>query len=330
VILVVMGWMALIPVTLQRIFSLGVVVALFALSLITPWWVIRPAFAPPIFLNTDEVAARTAPNSPVFNGQIKLLRAELGTLTPHSSAGQANAQLPLTLYWGAQQPIDQSYRVEVRVVEADTGNVIGQLRALPNHGRFATNRWPIGQYFRDDYTLVISATQPHIARVELRLFQQYPQPGYVKLINDSDVFLIEHVRVGPLLPHDPAAANAAQAFFGEGIALMASQVNTDTLELSWRCRDAPHNDYTLFVHVFDANNNVLAEYDGQPQQGEAPTSLWMPNDVYADRRPISLPPNAARIQIGWYDPATGARLPATHPDGSRWPDDAVVIWERKP
>jgi hypothetical protein len=77
--------------------------------------------------------------------------------------------LQVTLYWGAQRPVNQSYRVLLEAVDLD-GAPIGRTYALPYGGRFATQRWRPGAYFRDDYVLRIAPDAPRgPARVQLSL-----------------------------------------------------------------------------------------------------------------------------------------------------------------
>ena len=66
--------------------------------------------------------------------------------------------------------------------------------------------------------------------------------------------------------------------------------------------------------------NLLAQYDGQPQEGDYPTSRWTPGELIEDSYPILLPADAPvgpyRVYLGLYDEATLARLPvATDPEG---------------
>lgn len=67
----------------------------------------------------------------------------------------------------------------------------------------------------------------------------------------------------------------------------------------------------------------------RPLGGDWPTRAWEPGQMATDTRLAALPPNlhAGRydVRLGFYDPSTGARLTAWKPDGSPWPEDAVVL-----
>ena len=82
------------------------------------------------------------------------------------------------------------------------------------------------------------------------------------------------------------------------------------------------------MHVLDRDGKLLAQNDAQPLMGKFPTRLWEPNELVIEPRDVSLPTQAAKILIGWYDAANGQRLLANNPHGALWPADAVLIWER--
>jgi hypothetical protein len=96
----------------------------------------------------------------------------------------------------------------------------------------------------------------------------------------------------------------------------------------WEPREPFDRDYLIFVHLIDANGGRPTQRDAAPWQGRFPTSSWRPgslvvdaNDVYL---PPGMPPGEYRVVMGMYDPATGARPPATR-DGVPLPDGQVEV-----
>ncbi|MBN1218714.1 MAG: hypothetical protein JXM69_07290 [Anaerolineae bacterium] len=89
----------------------------------------------------------------------------------------------------------------------------------------------------------------------------------------------------------------------------------DTLQLNvvWQPLQPFAAGLKVFVHLVDPAGNVVAQYDGQPQSGEYPTSQWIPGELIADSYPIlfpaDAPPGPYRVFLGLYDEATLARLP---------------------
>ena len=79
-------------------------------------------------------------------------------------------------------------------------------------------------------------------------------------------------------------------------------------------------DYTVFIHGIDKAGIVVAQADGQPANGDYPTSYWLAGEVVRDSHSIQWPAQVDRIEVGLYDLASGARL---HPAGE--PGDAVIF-----
>ncbi len=94
--------------------------------------------------------------------------------------------------------------------------------------------------------------------------------------------------------------------------------------LHWTPRDLIRHDYTVFVHLLDANGRVVAQSDSQPRRGAAPTSKWVVPQSVADA--ILLPTNEIpagtyRLAIGVYDQTTMQRFVIPSSANA----DAVVI-----
>jgi hypothetical protein len=85
------------------------------------------------------------------------------------------------------------------------------------------------------------------------------------------------------------------------------------LALRWESLRPMQNNYQVFVHLLNANNDKLAQRDGQPVQWLRPTSTWQPGEKIIDRYgmilPADLPTGTYTIAVGLYDPVTGQRLP---------------------
>jgi len=90
--------------------------------------------------------------------------------------------------------------------------------------------------------------------------------------------------------------------------------------LFWQSLAEMDKDYTVFVHLLDENDLVIAQRDTYPGLGTYPTSLWQVGDAFADRYVLNLSPTVfapctGRFEVGLYDFASGERLIATGPEG---------------
>jgi hypothetical protein len=84
------------------------------------------------------------------------------------------------------------------------------------------------------------------------------------------------------------------------------------INLYWRALAASEVDYTLFVHVYDAAGNRVAQRDLPPRFEDYPTSRWQPGELVIDRADLALPalpPGDYRLELGLYDAASGTALP---------------------
>ena len=128
--------------------------------------------------------------------------------------------------------------------------------------------------------------------------------------------------------------NGREAVLGEAIRLLGYDlmppVDNQSLRLTlyWQSLAPVSADYDVFVHVLDANGELVAQVDQQPLQGLAATHLWQPGDVVRDPYQLTLPPeqsaDAYTIQVGMYLRQTGERLSAV---GEQVHENAIVLTE---
>ena len=86
-----------------------------------------------------------------------------------------------------------------------------------------------------------------------------------------------------------------------------------TLTLFWTT-DAPlEQRYTVYTHLLAPDGHLVAQMDGEPQGGAAPTDRWQPGEIirdgYAIRVPESAPPGRYTVRVGLYLLQSGERLP---------------------
>ena len=88
----------------------------------------------------------------------------------------------------------------------------------------------------------------------------------------------------------------------------------------WQVLEPLPDDYTIYIHLRDQNDNVIAQWDGPVARGPYgyySTLLWQPREFISDERRIQLPNGVNpvgtgyRLVIGIYNSRTGERLPLT-------------------
>jgi len=123
---------------------------------------------------------------------------------------------------------------------------------------------------------------------------------------------------------EPAAAATDDALRLQGYDLVprTEQPEHLTLRLFWETGDGPARDWITYIHLTDAQGNLVAQFDGPAFDGLEPTSGWHTDSLYIDSRQLDLPadlvPGDYLFRIGLYSFSTGERLPF-RPDDAETP-----------
>ncbi len=102
------------------------------------------------------------------------------------------------------------------------------------------------------------------------------------------------------------------------------------LVLIWRAlADHPSVNAKVFVHLLDADGQLIAQDDSVPVGWTRPLGTWQLGERLLDAHALLLPedtPTAGwSFRVGLYDPETSDRLPAYDPAGNRLPDDYTLV-----
>jgi hypothetical protein len=142
----------------------------------------------------------------------------------------------------------------------------------------------------------------------------------------------------PAVTSFPPIERPYRAEFGQpaaielhGFDLSSPQISASeeiALTLFWRATAKIDKDYTVFVHLVDEEDVILAQADGPPLNGQCPTTSWQTGEALVDERTLLLPPETIPgsywLWIGLYDPLTSQRLVAGSPSGTVI-DDRVLL-----
>ena len=320
------GWVQGFALTVSA--GLALVAGVIPVAYIAPRYALAraPAGAPlpadlqavhAVFADAIELVGYTASDEPVRPGE----------------------SLPVTLYWRALKPMDKDYALALHLL-GRAGAEVGSLDTWPGGGLAATSQWAPGTVLADTYYLPVSQAADLPARLSLDLYfwdDDSVQPLPWRAL-DGGALPGVTLMVGRAVPAHTAAVtpeNPSHSRFEYGIELAGYDVSAEgalVLTLYWKLDgDEPvPADFTVFVHLVDEQGlPVIEPSDRPPVDGAWPTSAWVPGLTLADTHVIALPPNLQlgryAVRLGLYDPNTGVRLTALRPDGTPWPDDAVVL-----
>lgn len=247
---------------------------------------------------------------------LALLGSEIG-----GSSVQPGQTLPLTLRWLATATPADDYRVLLSMTDGN-GQVHRLYEGAPVQGEYPMQAWRAGELVNDRYNLVVPAG---VAPGEASLYLSLVPPSIPAgapldsapstiLLGKLQVTSRTHITEPASPPQYPVGARV-----GEFARLVGYDLSGDTavaggslkITLQWQSAGPADANYKVFVHLLDGQEHVRSQQDNQPDRDRAPTSGWVAgeyiSDVYQLDLPAGLPAGRYQLEVGMYDPQTGAR-----------------------
>ena len=102
-----------------------------------------------------------------------------------------------------------------------------------------------------------------------------------------------------------------------------------TVTLYWEKTGVVDGSYHVFVHLVGPDGTIQAQHDSPPIWGSHPITEWEKDVLLPDPHVLTIDPNASpgesRLFVGMYRWPSLERLPATRANGTRWPDDRILL-----
>jgi hypothetical protein len=311
-----------------------------ALTFISLFVFILPAYAKPATVEESDLPPDMTRLDLSFEGTpIRLLGGHIET-----DSAQPGTALPVSLYWQATEPPQQDYIAFLQILGRDMEPIAG-VDCYPGRGNFPPTLWEPAVVYRDRYELPIAADAkvPTAAALHVGLYDEAEKrilrsslPGQPPL----DLVLLDVVALRPSEPLSDDVDHRVGAELGKAITLVGYDLSDEkvkpgssiTVTLVWRARARVETEYTAFVHLMDAEGDLLTQSDHPPMGGAYPTSLWDSCDVVRDPHRLIVGDTAApgvyRLSIGMYNSRTAERLPAYRgQEGSRFKHDVIAAGE---
>jgi hypothetical protein len=284
--------------------------ALFAL--VTPFVTIAPNYTPPTPLASLPTSAQ-----PVYArfGDVALVGYE----TP-GGRYEPGDRLPVTVYWQVLEPSDRNLSLYLHAVD-DAGEVIGRIDSFPGGGTLQTTRWQAGAIYADRYDIPLERTTGQ-SRLRVQVgWWHYASEDVIapqdEAGNPLESVMLDVGGFAGAVETPSLAITIDGVTFGDRIALRSFTLEQDAVQLAWEALGGLDADYTVFVQVLDAENNVVGSGDAPPS---LPTRTWQSGDRVTTTHPITygvpLPSGDYRVIVGWYNPPDGTRLMGAGPDGA--------------
>jgi hypothetical protein len=198
-----------------------------------------------------------------------------------------------------------------------------QYSQLARAGRW-DQAWELGRLRDRAWSLVILERG---TRLDVDRYQRFTREFLSELDRNyrhaATVGKYEVYRPDPL-PH------ARRVDFGDALSLVGWRLEAEPplaagdafgLTVVWQAQREMARDYAAFAHLVDAGGQGWAGDDHQPHGGLYPTSAWGDGEMVRDTFTLTVPADAPAglydLHVGWYDPATGDRLPVKGGSGYR-------------
>ena len=321
--LLAIGWASLAPGRAGRALAIIFPTSLLVPAALFPWTVIAPAYARPPRLPPTAIQP-THPLDAWLGGDIRLLGADIH---PDPGDVRPGTDLEIALYLTSTRPITRDYTLFVKLLDFRQREVIG-LDTYPGRGAWPTSFWQPGEVIIDRYHLHVPAAiaAPGVYRLAVGMYWR-PTMTPLPVRAGEGPPLGGAFPIAPVVVRDPPDPDRAGrgVRFADAVTLVAGRLDqttrragqTLTGELLLGAVRAVPRDYTLFIHLVGPHG-LIAQDDSQPLRGAFPTSAWRPGDLIRHPFrlviPLGTPPGTCRVVVGWYDLATGERLPTPNGD----------------
>jgi len=215
--------------------------------------------------------------------------------------------------------MDRDYSVFIHLVD-ENELIVAQRDSYPAGGNAITSGWPLGFVIPDRHVVQIPSIAPAPCQTWLLVgLYDYESGARLPVADGSDSVALGTVFLRPAegtagLPH-PVYFDFEGKLALVGFDLDRRVVHPgETLHLTlyWQALSPMEEDYIVFTHLLWPPDEVWAQEDDQPQDGQAPTSAWQPGQIIEDHYQLTLPAETPsgvyEIEIGLYLPASGKRL----------------------
>jgi hypothetical protein len=279
------GWLSSTALAGGVLSSLLLILSIAAL----PLW-IAPAYRPPAPTTREPAALGLTPLDATFGDALHLAgyRIRQDTVRP-------DEQMTLELMWRAVAPTATHHSIYVHLL-GEGDRIVAQRDTYPGGGLLPTTALEPGRTWVERHVIPLPPTAytPDVLTAAV---------GVYETATGARVARTSEVRFGEvnLVARDPDAdTNTVVVAFGDSIVLQGYDLNdlvvepgdTISVDLRWTCTAPVAEDYTISVQLINSRWQKAAQSDAQPRNGEAPTSSWQTGEVVAERRELTVAPEA--------------------------------------
>lgn len=329
-IILILGWQAV-----QPRFVMLPLTFLAATAVLAPFYLLRPAFTPPL-LSAQAEAALPPSLGWRFGETADAPLVELISVQPRQDSVAVGDTLAVQLCWQVLAETSKEYVIFAQLIGPQDSRV-AERRSYPGEGLLPSSQWQAGDLFCDDFFMNADAqwAPTLVYNLEVGLLDEKTSKRLTAVGPGGDV--LESTFVDRVLVSNPSVSGGGEAAILENagsapIQLVESTWDPDpwrpgeryTYELDWAAPEPLEKDYQVFLHLRDrASGAVIAQADHAPLDGWYPTSWWPAGEIIRDAGqftlPEDMPPGVYNLVAGFYD------LASLQPFGEEFLLDTVQV-----
>lgn len=277
--------------------------------------VIRPAYSAPRALSARDIdAIPHASDDVIFGDEVMLVGYDV-----KPDIIRPGDNLSVSLYWKRHKPIRQNYSLFIHLI-GENDVILAQRDSYPGHGASPTSSWAYEEVIEDIYRVSVPTTlnAPQSTWVAVGLYDLEKQHR-LALPDGSTRFALKSVQTVPA-ESDAGIPNPINFDLGGKLKLVGYQLSvqaaqpgeTIDLILYWQAGAEMDRNYSVFTQLLNDRNDIWAQDDGQPLNGDYPTSRWAQGEIVRDPYRLQInseaPTGVHRLEVGMYFLGTGERL----------------------
>jgi hypothetical protein len=247
----------------------------------------------------------------------------------------------VTLYWRATQPVTTSFKTVARISSSSSNAIWAQQDTASPHS-VPADWWQPGQVIAERFVVETREDTP-IGAHHLDVYVVTRESKALPIYREGSMSPLAHVSLGyvvvPLeadLEAELGEAKRVDANLDNQIGLLgfkaADRLSSGEqllVKLYWEARQQPSDDYVVFVHLLDADGQLVGSHDGPPMDRQYPTSVWLAGEVVPDVHRFQLDAGLVKgtywLQVGMYRWPSMERLPIWDRQGTEQTDRVLVL-----
>ena len=209
----------------------------------------------------------------------------------------------VVVYWQAREKIKRQYTAFIHLLDRE-GRLVNQYDGVPYEGGMPTTLWNVG-------TVVPFAARLRLPdsggpfRLRLGMYRSYTGVRLPMVGGRS------HMSLG--LVERREQPQGPEVEFAGGVRLRGYRFEREKdqgmVTLYWETSRRLAHDYSVFVHILDSEDHIVAQGDGPPELGERTSAEWPPGEVIVDPHWFEMPAERPlRVRVGLYRLDDGSRL----------------------